>query len=75
MNSSTSFATEQIGTLIANGTFKPGSARSNLEFPDAFGVVLCTGKPKDGTAKLLAEAEKKLIAGEIKIGLEPAPQK
>ena len=71
VNSSTSFATEQIGTLIASGTFKAGSARSNLEFPDAFGVILCTGKPKDTTAKLLSDAEKKLIAGEIKIGLEP----
>ena len=75
VNSSTSFATDQIGTLIAAGTFKAGSARSNLEFPDAFGVLLCSGKPKDTTAKLLADAEKKLIAGEIKIGLEPAPQK
>lgn len=75
VNSSTSFATEQIGVLIANGTFKAGSVRSNLEFPDAFGVVLCSGKPKDSTAKLLADAEKKLIAGEIKIGLDPAPQK
>jgi basic membrane protein A and related proteins len=75
VNSSTSFATEQIGVLIANGSFKAGSARSNLEFPDAFGVVLCSGKPKDTTAKLLSDAEKKLIAGEIKIGLDPAPQK
>jgi basic membrane protein A and related proteins len=71
VNSSTSFATEQIGNLLAAGTFKAGSARSNLEFPDAFGVILCSGKPKDTTAKLLADAEKKLIAGEIKIGLEP----
>ncbi len=58
VNSSASFATEQIGALIAGGTFEAGSARSNLEFPDAFGVILGTGRPKDTTAKLLADAEK-----------------
>lgn len=72
VDSSTSFATEQIATQITDGTFKPGSKRSNLEFPSAFGVVLCSGKPKAVTASKLAEAEKKLIAGEIKVGLEPA---
>jgi basic membrane protein A and related proteins len=72
VNSSTSFATEQIATQIANGSFKAGAKRTNLEYPDAFGVVLCSGKPKAATATLLASVEKKLIAGEIKIGLEPA---
>lgn len=72
VNSSTSFATQSIAESIANGTFKSGSKRSNLEFPDAFGVVLCSGKPKADVAAKLAAAEKKLIAGEIKIGLQPA---
>ena len=72
VDSSTSFATEQIATQITDGTFKPGSKRTNLEFPSSFGVVLCSGKPKAVTATKLAEAEKKLIAGEIKVGLEPA---
>jgi hypothetical protein len=72
VDSSTSFATEQIATQITDGTFKAGSKRSNLEFPSAFGVVLCSGKPKAATATKLAEAEKKLIAGDIKVGLEPA---
>lgn len=72
VNSSTSFATQSIAESFANGTFKPGAKRTNLEFPDAFGVVLCGGQPKATTAKLLADAEKKLIAGEIKIGLQPA---
>jgi basic membrane protein A and related proteins len=72
VDSSTSFATEQIAQQITDGTFKPGSKRTNLEFPSAFGVVLCSGKPKAATAAKLADAEKKLIAGEIKVGLEPA---
>jgi basic membrane protein A and related proteins len=72
VDSSTSFATEQIATQITDGTFKAGSKRTNLEFPSAFGVVLCSGKPKAITATKLAEAEKKLIAGDIKVGLEPA---
>jgi basic membrane protein A and related proteins len=71
VNSSTSFATKSIAEGFANGTFKAGSKRTNLEFPDAFGVVLCAGTPKATTAKLLADAEKKLIAGDIKIGLQP----
>jgi basic membrane protein A and related proteins len=72
VNSSTTFATKTIAEGFANGSFKAGSKRTNLEFPDAFGVVLCGGAPKPGTAKLLAEVEKKLIAGEIKIGLQSA---
>jgi basic membrane protein A and related proteins len=72
VNSSTTFATQSIAEGLASGSFKPGAKRTNLEFPDAFGVVLCSGKPKATTAKLLADAEKKLIAGEIKIGLQPA---
>jgi basic membrane protein A and related proteins len=72
VNSSTTFATKTIAEGFANGSFKAGSKRTNLEFPDAFGVVLCSGAPKPTTAKLLAEVEKKLIAGEIKIGLQPA---
>jgi basic membrane protein A and related proteins len=72
VNSSTSFATEQIASQVSDGSFKPGVARSNLEYPDAFGVVLCSGQPKPATAAKLAEAEKKLIVGQIKIGLEPA---
>ncbi len=71
VNSSTSFATKTIAESFASGTFKAGSKRTNLEFPDAFGVLLCAGTPKAATAKLLADAEKKLIAGEIKIGLQP----
>jgi basic membrane protein A and related proteins len=71
VNSSTSFATDQIGSQIASGSFKPGSARTNLEYPNAFGVTLCRGKPTAKTVKLLAETETKLIAGSIKIGLEP----
>jgi basic membrane protein A and related proteins len=71
VNSSTTFATQSIASQLASGTYKAGVARSNLEFPDAFGVVLCGGKSKAETAKLLADAEKKLIAGEIKIGLNP----
>jgi basic membrane protein A len=71
VNSSTTFATQSVAESLANGTYKPGVARSNLEFPDAFGVVLCSGKPKAETARLLAEAEKKLISGEIKVGLNP----
>ncbi len=72
VNSSTSFATEQIAVQVASGTFKAGSKRTNLEYPSSFGVVLCSGKPKAATATLLAATEKKLIAGDIKIGLEPA---
>jgi hypothetical protein len=72
VNSSTTFATSSIAESLANGTYKANAKRTNLEFPDAFGVVLCSGKPKAKTAQLLADAEKKLIAGEIKIGLQPA---
>lgn len=72
VNSSTTFATQSIAESLANGSYKANAKRSNLEFPDAFGVVLCSGKPKAKTAQLLADAEKKLIAGEIKIGLQPA---
>ena len=75
VNSSTSFATGSIVEQLADGTFKAGSKRTNLEFPNAFGVVLCQGTIKADVAAKLAEAEKKLIAGEIKIGLDPAPQK
>ncbi len=72
VNSSTTFATQSIAESLANGSYKANAKRTNLEFPDAFGVVLCSGKPKAKTAQLLADAEKKLIAGEIKIGLQPA---
>ena len=72
VNSSTTFATQSAAESLANGTYKANAKRSNLEFPDAFGVVLCSGKPKAKTAQLLADAEKKLIAGEIKVGLQPA---
>jgi basic membrane protein A and related proteins len=72
VNSSTTFATQSVAESLANGTYKAAAKRSNLEFPDAFGVVLCTGKPKEKTQQLLADAEKKLIAGEIKVGLQPA---
>ncbi len=72
VNSSTTFATQSVAESLADGTYKPNAKRSNLEFPDAFGVVLCSGKPKAKTAQLLADAEKKLIAGEIKVGLQPA---
>jgi basic membrane protein A and related proteins len=72
VNSSTSFATQYIAESFATNTYKAAAKRSNLEFPDAFGVVLCTGKPKAKTATLLADAEKKLIAGDIKVGINPA---
>ncbi len=72
VNSSTSFATGYIAESFATNTYKANAKRSNLEFPNAFGVVLCTGKPKAKTATLLADAEKKLIAGEIKVGINPA---
>lgn len=72
VNSSTTFATQSIVLQLSDGSFKAGAKRSNLEYPDAFGVVLCNGKPRPETATKLADAEKKLIAGEIKIGLEPA---
>jgi basic membrane protein A and related proteins len=72
VNSSTTFATQSVAESLVAGTYKSAAKRSNLEFPDAFGVVKCDGAPKPKTAELLAAAEKKLIAGEIKIGLTPA---
>jgi basic membrane protein A and related proteins len=72
VNSSTTFATQSVAESLANGTYKSNAKRSNLEFPTAFGVVKCDGAPKAKTVELLAAAEKKLIAGEIKVGLNPA---
>ena len=72
VNSSTTFATQSIAEGIAAGTLKAGSKNTNLSYPNAFGVVLCSGAPKPDVAAKLDAAKKKLIAGEIKIGLQPA---